>query len=144
MSSSEMIFNLWAIHDPADKVVYGLAGRAYYACGTDEEKMTLLKQLAVSDFVLATRMPVPERFSMEADGETHTGLCRVTELYNPETTLFHEMFQELAGEIACRYQEDSGAEGDIPDLLRVPRNPLFLITALVEDKNGFVRAVAGE
>lgn len=144
MSSSEMIFNLWAIHDPADKVVYGLAGRAYYACGTDDEKMALLKQLAVSDFVLATRMPVPERFCMESGDETLTGLCRVTELYNPETTLFHEMFQELAGEIAYRYQEDSGSEGDVPDMLHVPQNPLFLITALVEDKNGFIRAVTGD
>lgn len=144
MSSGEMIFNLWAIHDPTDRVVYGLAGRAYYACGTDEEKMALLKQLAVSDFVLATRMPVPERFRMETGDETLTGLCSLTELYNPESTLFHEMFQELAGEIAYRYQADSGGEGDIPGMLMVPENPLFLITALVEDKNGFIRAVTGE
>ena len=144
MSSSEMIFNLWAIHEPNDKVVYGLAGRAYYACGTDEEKMALLKQLAVSDFVLAMRMPVPERFSMESDGETLTGLCRVTELYNPETTLFQEMFQELAGEIAYRYREDSGQETEVPDVLKVHQNPLFLITALVEDKDGFIRAVTGD
>ncbi|NVN92363.1 MAG: hypothetical protein HXX11_17435 [Desulfuromonadales bacterium] len=144
MSTTEMIFNLWAIHDPDDKVVYGLAGRAYYACGTDEEKMALLKQFAVSDFVLATRMPVPERFSVESEGEALSGFCPLSELYNPETTLFQEMLQELEGEIAYRYTSDSGGEGEVPEVLKVPVNPLFLITALVEDKNGFIRALVGD
>lgn len=144
MNNPEMIFNFWAIHDPEDRVVYGLAGRAYYACGTDEEKMALLKKFAVSDFVLATRMPVPERFSMTSGGETLTGLCSMTELFNPETTLFQELLQELEREIAYRYRSDAGGEGEPPDLLRVPATPLFLITALVEDENGFIRAVVGE
>lgn len=144
MSNSEMIFNLWAIHDPDDRVVYGLAGRAYFACGSDEEKMDLLKKFAVSDFVLATRMPVPERFGMESGGETLTGLCSMAELFNPETTLFRELLQELEREIAYRYRSDAGGEGEPPQLLRIPDNPLFLITALVEDGNGFIRAVTGE
>src|SRR5450631_2956262 len=75
MNNPEIILNLWAIHDPDDNVIYGLAGRAYFAGGTDEQKLALLKQLAVSDFVMALRMPVPERFSIESGSETVPGLC---------------------------------------------------------------------
>lgn len=144
MNNAEIIYNFWAIHDPADKVVYGLAGRAYYACGTDEQKMALLKQFAVSDFVLATRMPVPDRYSVESDGETLAGYCKLTELYNPETTLFQEMVYELESEIIYRYKANSGGEGDVPDVLKAPANPLFLITALYEDENGFIKPVIGD
>lgn len=144
MINPEMIFNLWAIHDPEDKVVYGLAGRAYYACGTDEEKVELLKRFAISDYVLATRMPVPERFSVESGGETLAGFCALTELYNPETTLFQEMLRQLENEMIYRYKADTGGEGETPEVFKLPDNPLFLITALVEDEKGFIRAVAGD
>lgn len=142
MNNPELILNLWAIHDPGDNVIYGLAGRAYYATGTDDQKLALLKQLAVSDFVMALRMPVPERFSIESEGETMSGFCKLNELYNPATTLFEEMYQELESEILFRYKADS--EGDaIPDALKISVNPLFVITALVEDENGVIRAVPG-
>jgi len=143
MNNSEIIINLWAIHDPSDNVVYGLAGRTYYASGTDEEKRALLKQLAVSDFILATRMPVPERFSIESDEGPMTGFCLLSELHNPATTLFAEMFRELEGELVYRFKAESG-DADVPEALKISANPLFVITALVEDEEGAIRAVVGE
>lgn len=143
MNNPEIILNLWAIHDPDDNVIYGLAGRAYYATGTDEQKTALLKQLAVSDFAMALRMPVPERFSIESGGETMYGFCKLNELYNPATTLFEEMFRELEDEIRYRCKADSEADA-FPDALKISRNPLFIITALVEDENGVIRAVPGD
>ena len=143
MNNPEIIINLWAIHDPSDNVIYGLAGRTYYASGTDEEKRALLKQLAVSDFILATRMPVPERFSIESDTGTMTGFCTLQELHNPATTLFDEMFRELESELVIRFKAESGAAA-VPDALMISANPLFVITALVEDEDGAIRAVAGE
>ena len=143
MHNPEIILNLWAIHDPGDNVVYGLAGRAYYASGTDEEKFTLLKQLAVSDFVMAVRMPVPERFSIESEGGTMTGYCRLNELYNPATTLFEEMFRELENDCIHRYNANSGDETN-PDALKITANPLYVIPALVEDEDGLIRAIGGD
>lgn len=143
MNNPEIIINLWAIHDPADSIIYGLAGRTYFASGTDEEKTALLKQLAVSDFMLATRMPVPERFSIESVEGAMTGFCPLNELYNPATTLFDEMLRELGCELAFRFKADSG-DADIPEALKISANPLFIITALVEDEEGSIRAVAGE
>jgi hypothetical protein len=143
MHNPEIILNLWAIHDPDDGIIYGLAGRAYFASGTDEQKRALLKQLAVSDFVLAVRLPVPERFCIESVGATMHGVCRLNELYNPATTLFDDMFRELGHEIRNSNQADS--EGDvIPDALKISENPLFVITALVEGEDGVIRAVPGD
>lgn len=143
MNNPEIILNLWAIHDPGDNVIYGLAGRAYFASGTDEEKLALLKQLAVSDYVLALRMPVPERFSIESGGEVVQGLCKLNELHNPASTLFEEMYRELENDILFRYTADS--EGDVcPDALKIPANPLYVITALVEDEQGVIRAIPGD
>lgn len=143
MINPEIIINLWAIHDPSDNVIYGLAGRTYYVSGTDEEKTVLLKQLAVSDFILATRMPVPERFSIESEGGVMTGFCMLNELHNPATTLFAEMFRELENEQVYRFKADS-ENADVPDALKISANPLFVITALVEDDDGTIRAVLGE
>jgi hypothetical protein len=64
MESSEIIMNLWFIYDKQDSVIYGLAGRAYRMKGTDEEKTNFLKQLALTDYGLATRTSVPESFSV--------------------------------------------------------------------------------
>ena len=143
MNNPEIIINLWAIHDPDVNVIYGLAGRTYYASGTDEEKTALLKQLAVSDFVLATRMPVPDRFNVESEGETLNGYCKLNELYNPKTTLFKELFLELESEMVSRFKADTGGD-DFPEFLKISDNPLYIVTALVEDEDGSIRAVTGD
>ena len=142
MNNPEIILNLWAIHDPDDNVIYGLAGRAYFASGTDEQKRALLKQLAVNDFVLALRLPVPERFSIESEGETLSGYCNINELYNPSTTLFDEMFRELEDDCLYRYKTDSSGD-TLPAALKISEKPLYVITALVEDEDGIVKAIPG-
>jgi len=142
MTNPEIILNLWAIHDPEDNVIYGLAGRAYYVSGTDEQKIALLKQLAVSDFVLALRMPVPERYCIESGGESLSGLCSLNELYNPATSLFRDLYCELEREFM--FHSASGGDGaGSPGAITIPDNPLYVITALVEDDNGVIRAVPG-
>jgi len=132
--------NLWCICDQDDKVIYGLAGRAYCVSGTDEEKTALLKQLALTDFGLANRMPVPDRFSVEVKGELMTGICSLSELNNKETTLFQEMYEELQAEIDSRYNGSSTDEGQMR-ITTIPQNPLFLLTALVEENDGSIKAM---
>ncbi|HPX62181.1 MAG TPA: hypothetical protein PLN25_10500 [Deltaproteobacteria bacterium] len=143
MESSEIIMNLWCIYDQQDEVIYGVAGRTYYASGTDEEKTALLKQLALTDFMLATRMPVPESFSVEVDGELTTGLCPLSELHNSSTTLFKELINELQYELVLRHNVNIA--GNTPDdAIKIPDNPLFLVSALVEDEDGKISALMVE
>jgi len=140
VEKAEVIMNLWCICDQDDKVIYGLAGRAYCVSGTDEEKTALLKQLALTDFGLANRMPVPDRFSVEVKGELMTGICSLSELNNKETTLFQEMYEELQAEIDSRYNGSSTDEGQMR-ITTIPQNPLFLLTALVEENDGSIKAM---
>ncbi len=143
MNKPEVIVNLWAIHDEEESVIYGLAGRAYYAAGTDEEKTDLLKKLALTDFMLAIRLPVPDRFTVESDGETLKGYCKLKELFNPSTTLFYEMLKALESDLAYRHKMESRTD-DVPEALKMPENPVFVITALVEGDDGSIRAIPGE
>lgn len=140
VAATEVIMNLWCIYDQEDKLIYGLAGRAYYVSGTDDEKTALLKSLALTDYVLAKRLPVPDRFSVELNGETMTGFCNLNELNNPSTTLFEEMYDELQQELDSRYNGNS-IDDDPDKALVIPKNPLFLISALVEDDDGNIRAM---
>jgi len=144
MESSEIIMNLWFIYDKQDSVIYGLAGRAYRMKGTDEEKTNFLKQLALTDYGLATRTAVPESFSVELNGEIVTGLCPLFEVNKMGTRLFDDLIARLQHEIlVC-----NGVEGDdvneAHEALRIPQNPLFLITALVEDGEGNFEAMMVE
>ncbi len=140
VEKTEVIMNLWCICDQDDKVIYGLAGRAYCVSGTDEEKTALLKQLALTDFGLANRMPVPDRFSVEINGELMTGICSLSELNNTTTTLFKEMYEELQSEIDSRYNGSNADEKQV-DMTLIPENPLFLLTALVEENDGSIKAM---
>jgi hypothetical protein len=140
VAATEVIMNLWCIYDQQDKLIYGLAGRAYYVTGTDEEKTSLLKALALTDYVLARRLPVPERFTAELNGELVGGLCSLNELNNPATTLFAEMYDELQQEIDSKYNGSRNEEAPDESLI-IPSNPLYLVTALVEEDDGTLKAL---
>lgn len=131
MTNSEIIVNLWYILHKPTGVIFGLAGRAYYAGGTDDEKVALLKRLAATDYLLATRFPVPERFEVN----NISGCCSVDEPNAPATTLFEEVYQELEGEIAMRLTMGERVA------LKIPDNPLFVVTCLLENEDGTLTPV---
>ena len=124
----EIIVNLWYILHKPTGVVYNLAGRTYYASGTDEEKLALLKQLASTDYLLATQFSVPDRFNVDG----MNGCCLPEELDDPDTTLFEEVYQGLENEAGLRI---TVAEFEN---LKIPDNPLFVITALYQEDHGGV------
>jgi hypothetical protein len=62
MEHTEIVVNLWYIVDKGTGYAYCLLGRAYAMCGTDEEKLERLQQLAETDFLMAERLRVPEIF----------------------------------------------------------------------------------
>jgi|SRR6185369_12028361 len=127
----EIIVNLWYIVDNATGLIWNIAGRAYHASGTDEEKTALLKSLAVTDYPLATRLCVPETYNVDEI----SGCCPLSELDNPSTALFEEVYRELESELQCRVTVADEAT------LKIPDNPLYVMTALVEDEKGVLTPV---
>src|SRR3972149_2940651 len=89
MSDYEVVINLWYYTTPTG-AIYELAGRAYVATGTDNDKIRLLKQLAPTDYHIAKKFPVPENFTIIlGNGEETKGLSHVSVL-NASGLLFFE------------------------------------------------------
>jgi hypothetical protein len=130
---SEPIFNLWYIVDEEHQYIFSIAGRAYIADGTDDEKTALLKQLAATDFPMALQLPVPDRYETFYAGKMRPGIVPVAELDNPATQLFEELYQAIEAELAERAKKMR-----LPaDTYKVPDNPLYVMTALyLEDEGG--------
>jgi hypothetical protein len=133
----EIIVNLWYYVDEGCQFIFALAGRAYVAQGSDEEKTALLKQLAQTDYLLATRRPVPDNYVCEYAGKSHRGVAHISELDNPATQLFEGVYQALDEELA----KIAVAQNLPVEDFKIPDNPLFIMTALYQDDYGEVHVV---
>lgn len=130
---TETILNLWYIVDEDHQYIFGIAGRAYIASGTDDEKTALLKQLATTDFPMALRLPVPDHYETFYADRMRPGIVPVAELDNPATQLFEELYQAIDAELA----EKAEKMRESADTYKIPDNPLYVMTALyLEDEGG--------
>lgn len=137
MASPEIIINLWYYVDEDQQFIVALAGRAYIAGGTDEEKTALLRQLSSTDYPLAIRRLVPERYVSDYAGKMRPGVAPVAELDNPATQLFEEVYQAI--------EEDLAKTAEVQNLpvddFKIPDNPLFVMTALCQDDYGITHVL---
>ncbi len=137
MSAPEVIINLWYYIDEAQQIIISLAGRAYIVQGTDEEKTTLLQKLAVTDYPLAIRRLVPDRYVSDYAGKMRPGIAHISELDNPATQLFEEVYLAIEEDMA----KMTDAHGLPPDDYKIPENPLFVMTALYQDDYGEIHVL---
>lgn len=140
MTSPEIILNLWYYVDEEQQFIFALAGRAYMASGTDEEKTALLKQLAATDYPLVLKLPTPDRYVTFYADKMRPGIAPASELDDPATQLFEVVYQAIEADLA-KMAEDR----DWPlDDYKIPDNPLFVMTALYQEDGGGVRVLGVE
>lgn len=135
MSKSEVVLNLWYVMDEGTAAIYRLFGRAYALEGTDEEKLQTLRRLAKTYYLVAYQFSVPERFAVvQPDGRERTG---VAFWYEQEGYAF-ELFKEVINEIEKELPEQVSFVFGEPNVtkLKLPQDPLFLLTSLIEDEFG--------
>lgn len=141
--NGELVFNLWAIYDMTVGLVYGLAGKAYCASGSDSDKLSILKYLSATDYVTDTRRRVPPRFQVSfADVTMKEGFCPLKLITNPTAQLFEEIFKSLETELPP-LPDFSGAEYRKVKQT-VPDDPLCVTTILYEDEHGNIRPIITE
>lgn len=134
----EIILNLWYYTDETGQFIFALAGRAYIASGTDEEKTALLKQLAKTDYLLAIDLPVPEHYVADYAGKMRRGIAHVSELDNPETQLFEGIYRVIEADLSTM---DHVQNRQPSEESKIPDNPLFVMTALYRDNFGEIRVL---
>jgi hypothetical protein len=133
MNSAEVILNLWYVQDE-DGLVYSVRARAYVGTGTDEEKSTLLRAFAITDYLIAAPFPVPERFHMGSSGpmgEIQVPVCHrgALDLLDSPLAIFEDAIKTLNA--ALPSQTD----------LNISGRPLVCITTLVGDEHGSIRPI---
>jgi hypothetical protein len=133
----EIILNLWYYVDEDQQCIFALAGRAYMASGTDEEKTALLKQLAATDYPLALKLPTPDRYVTFYADKMRPGITPASELDDPATQLFEEVYQAIEADLAKMAEERNCLVEDY----KIPDNPLFVMTALYQEDEGGVRVL---
>lgn len=137
MNSTEIIVNLWYYVDEECQFISTLAGRAYIADGTDEEKTALLKRLAQTDYPLAVQRLVPDRYVSDFAGKMRPGIAHVSELDNPATQLFEDVYQALEEKLAKMAETRNLPVDDF----KIPDSPLFVMTALYQDDYGEIHVI---
>jgi hypothetical protein len=137
---AEFVVSLWAYLDVETECIYALSGRAYNISGSVDDKRTILKNLAASDYVSAKRYQVPDRFQVNGvDGATKKNLTTVEIFHHHEMNLFKEVFnnieQELPPITTFIGLSKQVTNQELPiDLLRVA-------TLVCEGQNGLSRTI---
>jgi len=137
MTTTETIINLWYYVGEDRQLIFTLAGRAYIAKGTDEEKIALLQHLAGTDYPLAIRRLVPDRYVSNYAGKMMTAVAHITERDNPATPLFEEVYQAIEEDLI----KIAEAHNFPVDDFKIPDNPLFIMTALYKDDYGEIHVL---
>jgi hypothetical protein len=154
---AEVVMNLWVfiqVVGPMMQVIYELGVRPYMMRGTDDEMLAVLKALSISDFHLARRFPLPDRYYLEINnsmGEfrastgdagpgSPTNARKGLALVNPTISGMRQMeyFKEALDAVqASLPTRRLGINGDVIDAPTVNRkNLLSVITGVGVDDRG--------
>jgi|GEM_PF-1134832 len=128
MFGSEIILNLWWVHDDAG-FIHSLRVRPYVGIGTDDEKVAFLHRYANLDYPVARSFSVPDRFHLEFEDDGELRRIPVAPL---------DVLNCLESPIALWEDAIKAVEADLPALtrLRIPNDPILCSTALLTDEDG--------
>jgi hypothetical protein len=128
MAESEIILNLWYVHDDMG-LIYSLRVRAYVGTGTDDEKLALLHRFANLDYLIARPFPIPDRFHLEIEENgTRTRIAAAPQEYLNGLDSPIALFEDAIKEIEADFPAQTG--------LNIPKDPLMCSTALLADDAG--------
>ncbi|GAB4093061.1 glycoside hydrolase family protein [Flaviaesturariibacter terrae] len=140
MTPPELCFNLWFLVDIATGLAYGWCGRVYALTGNEEAKLELLRQLAETDYVTATREKFPKEWKLVRDGRTLEGYLTIGQ-FNQALDQHLEYFAgilEAALPPRPRYIHGPVPSAE-PIAQYLPKDPLFVATVLMENDRGEIR-----
>ena len=135
--ASEVVLNLWAYADNKDGYVMRLAGRAYVMEGSDDDKLTLLHQLARSDFLAAPWVKVPANFAINnPEGQAMKGVAHASlvSIESSHAHMFAPLIESLAKELPDQVREVNGEY--VSFKAELPQDPLCVTTVIIEHDDG--------
>lgn len=136
LDRAEVVINLWA-YAGEDGTILRLAGKSYVMQGTDADKLTLLRQLAATDFLSTPWHKVPSNFTIQHTefGEIK-GAAQTSLIGNPyyHQELFGPLIEGLAKSLPEQVQSINGEYRKFR--LEMPQEPLYVSTLVMENEDG--------
>ncbi|MFW6016741.1 MAG: hypothetical protein ACOCRK_09915 [bacterium] len=134
MDCIEVGINFWYVHDN-DGIIYSLRVKPYILKGTEEEKISFLRERAQLDYLIAEPFSIPERFHITFDSEKRKmpvgHLMMLSSLESPI-----KIFEDALEQIEDRFPAQS--EVDIPQEL------LFTLTPLSLNSSGIIEPTSSK
>jgi len=129
----EVCVNLWWFVDNDSGLVFHVSGRGYALSGDDESKLKMLRSLAVTDFHISEHHKVPQRFTLTSDHGTIPGVIPASAI-NDHPEIFEPVYQGIEKEL---HQQVRSVAGEYEFYtLELPKDPLCVLTCVVEDSDG--------
>jgi len=133
--------NLWFLIDIGSGLCYGWCGRVYRLQGVDDaEKIRLLQQLAETDYATAQREPFPKQWRVERGGHTleaHLTPAQINLTLAQHLDFFARVLE--AGLPPLPVYQIDGTPASHPTSQRLPTEPLYVATLLMENDRGEMR-----
>ena len=137
----EICLNLWAYVDEESGLINRVTGRGYVLTGTDEEKLKVLHLLAKSDFLINPWFQVPQNFSFTSEFGTLEGLIPPSALNDNDTfnIVFDKVYKFIDKTVGTQIKFHN--ENYIEFTLKVPNDPLYVLTHVIEYEDGRLEPV---
>jgi hypothetical protein len=93
-------------------------GLPLWQAAATKRKTALLKQLAATDYPLALKLPTPDRYVTFYADKMCPGVAPVSELDDPATQLFEEVYQAIEADLAKIAEERNCPVTDVLTFVR--------------------------
>lgn len=136
-TDAEICLNLW-YYVLQTGVVIRIAGKAYALKGTEQEKLAALKAVSATDHLTATMDRVPMHLVINEGARRLEGAMDVRSLPAMVSMVFGPLFNKLEASLppVLRVVDEEYFE----QALKIPDEPLFVLTAVYEEEDGRLTA----
>ena len=142
MKTQEIVINIWFIVDIGTNLCYAWRIKPYNLQGLDDEKLDLLNTLANTDYTTVIDRKLPDNaIVVYPDQEIKASLPIANIQYFFENNIDYFM-SIIENELPALKQMEG--EVAIPIHQKIPNNPLFTSTIVVENEIGETRPLTSE
>jgi hypothetical protein len=147
ITNKEIVINFWFIVDIETELCYNWLIKPYCIVGSDNDKTSLLKTLAETDFLTVHRRKINTNFQTVYPNQLVEGKIP-QELINNHLETYFDYYisvieKELPLEFSFNFKNDIFGDPKA-EKVKFPKSPLFVSTVLMENECGEIRPYTTE
>lgn len=129
----EVCVNLWWFLDNDSGLVFRVSGRGYALAGDDDDKLSILRSLAMTDFHVAENHKVHDRFTLNSEHGTIKGVVPGS-LIKSHSDIFEPVYLSIEKNLP---KQAKSIEGEYHSYtIQMPKDPLSIVTCVIEGSDG--------